>query len=680
MCQAVVDIEPPDPMFARPYVDQDEWRDNPVRHRFVHGGFESTDTRFSYYLPPMGQYKGRFFQYITPMPENEFLCQGASGEEDKIGFAIGSGAYLIETNGGGTGAIVAPGPQADPTGGAFRAHAAAARFSRVVAQAMYGGGRPFGYCFGGSGGAFRTIGGMENTEGVWDGAVPYVVGSPMAIPNVFTVRMHAMRVLKHAFPKIVDALEPGGSGDPYSGLNDEERQALLEVTRMGYPLHSWFGYRTMGIQAFPVLYPSIVMADPQYFSDFWQVPGYLGADSPASINPERVLYHGTVKSVITTRIAHERGLDAAWLSVQGRNIAAAIWQKLDEHSKDLPMAFQLTDRLPVTDFLGGDLVIITGGAAGQTLPLKALDGDYVVLGQANPLLAALVKPGDEVQIGNAKFLAAQTYHRHQVPSRDYYVWDQFRGSDGQPIYPQRSQLLGPLFAMGASGTIQSGRFKGKIIMLEALWDREAFPWQADWYRSKVKDYLGDDMDDHFELWYVDHALHEDWSYQEHPTQTVSYLGALQQALRDLSTWVEKGIHPPDSTAYRIVDGQVEVPPSASERKGIQPVVVLRANGGEKAVVRAGERVILEGSIELPPGTGRVVCAEFAFAESEGYTVQATLETLNTAGTAVQVKAAHTYQAPGTYYAALRAVTQREGDVLTPYARVQNLARVRVVVT
>ncbi len=41
-----------------------------------------------------------------------------------------------------------------------------------------------------------------------DGEVPYVLGSPEAIPNVFTVRMYAMRVLKDKFPQIIDALEP----------------------------------------------------------------------------------------------------------------------------------------------------------------------------------------------------------------------------------------------------------------------------------------------------------------------------------------------------------------------------------------------------------------------------------------------------------------------------------------
>ena len=185
-----------DPLFKEPFIDVDEWRDAPMRHRYVHGGFKGTDTRFSFYFPPKAKYLGHFFQYITPVPDSENLSQGNRGEEDRIGFSLASGAYFIETNGGGPAGMAMPGSGVDPSIAGYRANAAAARYSRLVVQQIYGKKRTYGYAFGGSGGAFRTIGGIENTAGVWDGVVPYVVGSPMAIPNVFSVRMHAMRVLK----------------------------------------------------------------------------------------------------------------------------------------------------------------------------------------------------------------------------------------------------------------------------------------------------------------------------------------------------------------------------------------------------------------------------------------------------------------------------------------------------
>ena len=108
-----------------PYVDVDEWREVPVRHRYVHGGFAGTDTRFSMYFPPADRYEGRFFQHITPVPDSEHLAQEATGEQDRIGFSISSGGYFLETNGGG--ASGRPGSSVDPTIAAYRANAAAAR-------------------------------------------------------------------------------------------------------------------------------------------------------------------------------------------------------------------------------------------------------------------------------------------------------------------------------------------------------------------------------------------------------------------------------------------------------------------------------------------------------------------------------------------------------------------------
>jgi hypothetical protein len=666
-----------DPLFKEPFIDVDEWRDAPARHRYVHGGFKGTGTRFSFYFPPKAKYLGHFFQYITPVPDSENLSQGNQGEEDRIGFSLASGAYFIETNGGGPAGMAMPGSGVDPSIAGYRANAAAARYSRLVAQQIYGNKRPYGYAFGGSGGAFRTIGGIENTAGVWDGVVPYVVGSPMAIPNVFSVRMHAMRVLKDKFPQIVDAMDAGGSGDMYAGLNDEEAGALREVTRMGFPPQSWFGYKTMGVHAFTLLYPGIVQADPQYFTDFWHVPGYLGANPPQSLVTARIQHKTTVKLTINETEAGRRGLEINHLTGQARGTADKAWQAMQEAAAKTPVAFQLADAPPKVDFLGGDLIILTGAAAGMKVSLRQIVGDVVVVGVADPKVLSLIAAGDQVQVDNSNFLAAQTYHRHQVPGPDYSVWDQFRGPDGQPIYPQRPMLLGPLFAANASGSVQNGKFQGKMILIENLWDREAFPWQADWYRTKVQQNLGNRLDDNFRLWFVDHALHGDSTQQEDPTHTVSYLGVLQQALRDLAAWVEKGQSPAQSTTYKMVDGQVVVPPTAAERKGIQPVITVEANGQARAEVAVGEQVTLTARIDMPKRAGSVVAAEWDLDGSGSYGVKADLN--ETRAPLLTVKLAHRFDKPGTYFVTLRAASQRDGDHDTPFARVQNLGRARVVV-
>ena len=668
-----------DTMFKAPYVDIDEWRDKPVRHHYVHGGFKGTDTRFSFYFPSKEIYEGHFFQYITPVPDNENLSQGAEGEGDKIGFSITSGAYFIETNGGGKYGTGMPGSGIDATIGAYRANAACAQFSRTVATEIYGEQKHiYGYAFGGSGGAYRTIGGLENTEGVWDGAVPYVLGSPMAIPNVFTVRIHAMRILHDKFPQIVDALEPGG-GDMYAGLNDEEKQALTEVTKMGFPPRAWFAYNTMGLHAFPVLYPGVKMADAKYFNDFWTLPGYDGTDSTSSVRKARIQQSSKIKMIITTDLAAKFGIPQPENAGQARGTADAAWKSVGGAEGGMPVAFQLENVLPEGNYLGGDLIIKSGNAAGKKIFIPNISGDKIMLGTADAKILAQIKVGDEVVLDNSDFLAAQTYHRHQVPGKEYRVWDQFRDADGKPIYPQRPRLLGPLFTKAASGVLPSGKFKGKVILLGSLWDSEAYPWQQDWYRSKVKENFGDSTDDHFRIWYTDHANHGDYVNPGDPDHLVSYLGVLQQALLDLSAWVEKGIAPPASTNYKVVDGQIVMPSNAAERKGIQPTVIVKANDNESPEVSAGKPVTFTAVIELPKNTGKIVSAAWDFEDAGTFTVEEKLIPGSKTATSVTLKTTYTFNKPGIYFPTLRIASQRRGDKNTPYTLIKNLGRVRVVV-
>ena len=667
-----------DTIFKTPYIDVDEWRSTPVRHRYVHGGFSGTETRFSLYFPEKNNYQGRFFQYITPFPDNEFLSQGASGEDDKIGFSISSGAYFIETNGGG--AVDFANPMSnDPTIGAFRANAAVAQFSKIVAAEIFGKHRTYGYAFGGSGGAYRTIGSIENTDGVWDGVVPYVLGSPMAIPNVFAVRMNAMRILDKKLPQIIDALDAGGSGDMYAGLNQEEKEALMEATKLGFPPQSWFGYKTMGIHGFIALYQGMRMADAKYFEDFWKVKGYLGANPTESLLKARLQKASRIKANITSEEAVKLGLKEPETAGQ-RGSADLAWKSMGGVEGQMPVAFQIEDILPDVNFMGGDLVIKTGAAAGKTIQLATISGDKVVFGPVDLSVLSKIKVGDEVFIDNSNFLAVQTYHRHQVPGKEYKVWDQFCDAEGKPLYPQRPMLLGPLFTRGAAGVLPTGKFKGKMILLCSLWDREAFAWQGDFYRTMVKANLGDKTDENFRLWYTDRALHGDLSKQEDPTRTVSYLGVLQQALRDLSAWCEKGIEPASSTQYKIEDGQVVVPSGVNERMGIQPVVNLTVNKAKKAVVALGKKVNIEGTINVPKGTGKIVSAEIDFfGTGKFFPMPPNFIKIDKDGERAFVKFKTELPSKGVYFPTVRVASQREGNIQTPFARIQNLDRVRVVV-
>jgi hypothetical protein len=311
------------------------------------------------------------------------------------------------------------------------------------------------------------------------------------------------------------------------------------------------------------------------------------------------------------------------------------------------------------------------------LGLLSVCGDVVVLGPGEAESILRIRPGDTVEVDNSGFLAAQTYHRHQVPeTKDFPVWDQFRHADGTPTYPQRPMILGPIFAAAAAGTVQTGCFEGKMIVVESLLDREALPWQADWYRSKAEEHFGDALGDHFRLWFTDNALHGDDEVQEDPTHTVSYLGMLHQALRDLSRWVESGVSPPSSTDYAVIDGQVVVPPDATGRRGIQPVVSLTVDGGARADVGVGREVILRATAAVPPGTGFVVGLEWDFDGAGLFPLRERFESAET----IEVERLWAPTEPGTYFPVVRVVAQRDGDGDSSYARLRNLARVRVVVS
>jgi hypothetical protein len=658
-----------DPDFTKPSVDVDEWRDEPVRHRYVHGTFEGTDLRFSYYFPPEEQYAGRFFQPILAVSgtEHAFGSSMLQGMGGSIAFAVDSGAYMVESNLGS----LTPYPGEDGTVTGYRASAAAAEYSRILAAEMYGEHRPYGYCYGGSGGGYKTMSCMENTD-VWDGGVPFIIGSPMSLPNVFAVQAHAMRILWEKFPQIVDAVDPGGSGDIYAGLSAEEREALEEVTRMGFPPRAWFDAERIAqgyTGVWSMLGNNMIKYDPDYFEDFWSVPGYLGANPTESLVHARIQHKATVVKPIMADDAEEYGLGTG----------VAIFRS--EAMADIPIALKL-DGLPDGTLMGAMLSMTSGKATGHNFWIISAQGDIVVTGQGETEFAALssVAAGDEVLIDNSVYLAFQTYHRHQVHP-DFRVWDQFCVA-GRPVYPQRPNVIGPQFTFPGAGSVQSGRFSGKVIVVECLMDEAAYPWQAAWYDGLVHE-VQPDADDKFRLWFVDHAMHmaphvaPDDPRPVRTTRIVNYGGVLEQALRDLAAWVEKGAAPPASTTYQVIDGQVFVPAKASDRKGVQPTVEVTANGRARADVAVGEEVHFAATVEAPPGTGTLVSAEWDFDGSGEFAVSSSV--LDGSCSLLSLTAAHTFTEPGAYFPALRVRTQRHSNMRKLHARIENLGRVRVVV-
>lgn len=675
-----------DAQFQKPYIDVEERRKKEdVEYTYIHGGFEGTSLKFSFCFPLKENYQGRFYQYLSPFPgpDEEMASLNKSGVDDMVMFALKHGAYFVETNMASGQCF---GNNADPTI-VYRSSAASAEYSRETAKRLYQCGRPYGYVFGGSGGSYKTFACVENTT-AFDGSVPYVPGCPAALPNVIFVRNHALRILRDKMDWIIDAVKPGCSHGLYDGLNEEETAALKEVTALGYPPEAWIQYKFMGDGSLLVLEPTIRKIDPAYYEDYWTKPGYLGTVENSTAVRDRLQLrtqiteiHLPTKAEIEAERAYRKKTEEEF---DGRNGVDDAWQKMVSAAEGKPW-FTIADDIPAdkTYFGGIAITVESGEAKGAVMNLgyvedgKFYPGNGFGYESANDILAK-VRPGDEIYLDNSNYIAVQTYHRHQVPAAEFKVWDQFRKKDGTPLYPQRSVLLSLGFAASGCGSIQSGDFHGKMICLSSLADDSAFPWMADWYRQKVREGKGRKEEDSFRLWYMEHCCHGPQYYSIDETTVTSYGPALYQALLDISRWVEKGIAPAKTTAYKVENGQVYVEEKADRRCGIQPVVSLMANGESCAHVKAGKKVKFKAEIHVPPHGGCVTGADMTYTGSPAFGADCELRLLDGGRKAV-VTGEYRYTEPGTYFAAIRIKSNEDGDSKDKFTQMQNIAMARVIV-
>ena len=697
-----------DPRFQKPVIDRDEWQERylpdgeTIPYRFIHGYFDGTDVKFSFCYPPAEHYEHRFQQYLSPFPgpDEEVASLGHTGTEDRIGFALRCGAYYVETNMGSRSQF--GGNRDDHL--TWQSSAAAAEYSREKAMELYETDqRPYGYVYGGSGGGYKSMACIENTR-AWDGAIPFVIGSPVSLPNSITVHVQGQRVLRNAFGKIRDALDAGGSGNPYEGLNENEADMLHEVTKMGFPPMAWYleadGLIDPG--SLPVLLPGVKGLDPTYFTDFWTKPGYAGSDPESSSSKDRIVFRAKVKAARMPGAAAERaaedglnGVDDAWKKqLAGGNGAYLELDALPEgddlYQEGLSMIFQDGDAQGAVLF------------AGKMMRFNDRPGGIVTIGAGYGMsdvgeTLSKVKPGDEILLDNSDFVAVQSYYRHQVPADlSFHAWDQFRNPDGTPTTAQRPPFPVPFTGVGVP---QDGEIQGKVINIQALMDESTWPWCADWWRKKIIEAKGSDAD--HRTYYMERCMHGDVNAIGN-YMVVNYVGALRQSLIDLANWVEKGIDPLDRTAYTLgEDGQIHAEPDVSKRGGIQAIPTLLANGAKRADVKVGECVRFTVEVEVPANAGEVTEILFSSREKQ----LAPMDAGNVGGAAqlalgsdmwesrlsfekgakgdvrtARAEAVASYDKPGTYFATVRIATQRHGDAADPFTQVLNLDRARIVVS
>jgi poly(3-hydroxybutyrate) depolymerase len=663
--------------FGEPYIDVDEWRDSPRRHRYVHGGFEGTETRFSFYLPPVEQYAGRLVQYLEGgMGGHEMtLAAGVLTGDWLYEVAFEElGAYLVESN---QGHFPAPGHGFNDDIENWAASAESARFSWQVAEEMYGAKPHHGYVWGVSGGGGRTMSCIENGPDVWDGAAPHMCYSGSNHAS-WSAEGYWWLQARHKLADIVDAMAPGGSGDPFATLTTSERDGLVAVMRHGYPR----GALSQLWQFAPWVWGLLMQAEMSpYFDDFWNKPGYLGHDEPERVQP--FLFDLTTK-VDRVILASEMGI----ATLGGRLASAGA-------VSDMTSGITLDDNLDdPTRYFGARIEFLSGAAKGRVLPCtQAESGVLSTSIESHAELFADVEPGDEVRVTNREFVAWCHMFLHQLdlPNEGDPELPQEWGGlaawmlDGRPIYPQL-----PTVGAGAGGGPKghSGEFVGKVIHVNTTHDSMVWPNGAVGWTHKIVDKQGESRHDRYRMWWIENSPHgspelllpavtnqkdgKKWN-----AELVSYNGATAQALRELVRWAEDGIAPAPGTTFEFTDdGGVVLPATAAERGGVQPLVVVTANGGARADVKVGEAVHLEGVGTQPPGTGSVVWSEWDF-EGTGRNT----ERVRADGDdeVLTVDATHTYAEPGTYFVTFRVGGHRDGLKGEGIA-VENLARARVVVT
>jgi len=542
-----------------------------------------------------------------------------------------------------------------------RHEAAATKVAKAYANKLYGNtAKIYSYFWGCSGGGTVSMAAAENTTGVWDAVQPQCIGTSIdAQYHSFYWQAHyTMAILKAKRDAIAEAALPGGTGDIYAGLNDEEKSVLNEFLAAGYPL-AIIGKHFSRLT--PLIDPiDIRLGDPTYEDDFWSKPGYAGANPPNYLKAAKVDGFATITEILR----NEQGAPTAVqfdpatipaLGTTGDNYLEYFVYGADGKTRIIDPTRSLGE--PPTNKPRYSLI-------GT---LDKLSGKLMLTGANSKVLLDALKVGDKIRVNNRFILAMYFYPRHSIVA-GIRSHDQYRNADGSPKYPQRKDISALTHSsyrtMG--GRIETGEIKTKIMILTGMGDQLSWPIFNVGYAERVQKALGPKANDMMRFYLHDNGSH---------TTGGGEPGIFQQSMQDLIAWVEKGTAPLPSTRYTVRNGQVIAAEKAADRNGLQPVMSVTANGSARATVGVNQPVKLVGTLEMPPKTGTIV--------QYNWTVAGTADAptiLEKPQPLVNIDKTITFPAPGTYIVRLSVNGQRDG-LVAPMNRtlLQNFKEVRVVV-
>ena len=150
------------------------------------------------------------------------------------------------------------------------------------------------YVYGGSGGARRSPLCLAYAPDVWDGALPFMGDAKDGDHGDFAPLARRAGQLRARCSTssacsvtrcddVVDAMWPGGSGDPFADLDTHQREELASLYRIGYPARRRVHDRpadgadlAVGVDG----RAAVQREDPRTGRAFWTEPGHVGHDQP----------------------------------------------------------------------------------------------------------------------------------------------------------------------------------------------------------------------------------------------------------------------------------------------------------------------------------------------------------------------------------------------------------------
>lgn len=602
-------------------------------------------------FPDKAHFSNRFLQNVYPI---------GGGFVDPA-FAFTHGAYIVG---------VTPGT---PSVG-YRVDAAAAKLAKEYANKLYGDtGRIYGYIYGVSGGSVQTIGAAEGTTGVWDGALPISIATHSLNVHSFPWDgLYALAVPEAKRKAIAAAAAPESGKDIHEGLTAEETAVLDELLNAGFSRRA-LENNQFSLAMTTILAGGLPTTDPTYEDDFWTKPGYEGSNPPTYLKAAKVDGFATITAIHRNEAGEPTGveLDPATIPALGT-------------IGDTGLQYYVYAPDATTRYVGPSGGSLVGALKGNIFTItKPVQSGFIPAGPpTDPALLKGLTVGGKIRINNRFLLAVCFYPRHTALNNANPAYKQYRKADGTWKYPQRPVSIA--FTSTASttgGLVESGAVRFKTIIMENTVDPNSYPYVGSFYHSQIRRTLGAAKADQMaRIYYNDNADHASFGdiRGTDASMLVGFGGLVHQALLDLANWAEKGVTPAPSTRFTIDPmNQVVLARDVQVRQGLQPVVTLSANGAGYAEVKAGQAVMLSGTITVPPGRGKVMQYDWYLGEKLPVAYEAPV-VLAKPQAGVKVSRELSFNTPGSYLVTLRALAQRNG-IADPTTSLQNLARVRIVV-